>query len=78
MTKLYIQEILKYHDVPKSIISDRDSRFTSNFWKSSQKALGTTLSLSTAYHPETDGQFEMIIQTPEDKTRVCAMDFGSA
>ncbi|XP_073286060.1 uncharacterized protein [Primulina huaijiensis] len=63
MARLYIQENLKYHAVPTSIVSDRDPRFTSRFWGSFQKALGTTLSLSTAYHPETDGERQ--VQGPE-------------
>ncbi|GJW72935.1 putative reverse transcriptase domain-containing protein [Tanacetum coccineum] len=47
--------IVARHGIPVSIICDRDGRFTSNFWRSFQKALGTDLSMSTAYHPETDG-----------------------
>nr|GFB71102.1 putative reverse transcriptase domain-containing protein [Tanacetum cinerariifolium] len=58
LARLYINEIKARHGVPVSIISDRDSYFTSRFWKSLQKALGTQLDLSTAYHPETDGQIE--------------------
>ncbi|GKB30068.1 reverse transcriptase domain-containing protein [Tanacetum coccineum] len=54
------------HGVPVSIISDRDSRFASGFWGSLQKALGTEINMSTAYHPETDGQSERTIQTLED------------
>nr|GEV77283.1 putative reverse transcriptase domain-containing protein [Tanacetum cinerariifolium] len=56
LARLYINEIIARHGVPVSIISDRDSYFTSRFWKSLQKALGTRLDLSTAYHPETNGQ----------------------
>nr|GEV19871.1 putative reverse transcriptase domain-containing protein [Tanacetum cinerariifolium] len=56
LARLYINEIIARHGVPMSIISDRDSYFTSRFWKSLQKALGTRLDLSTAYHPKTDGQ----------------------
>nr|GEY86560.1 putative reverse transcriptase domain-containing protein [Tanacetum cinerariifolium] len=63
--KFCINEIKARHDVPVSIISDRDSYFTSRFWESLQKALGTRLDLSTAYHPETDGQSERTIQTLE-------------
>ncbi|GKC03897.1 putative reverse transcriptase domain-containing protein, partial [Tanacetum coccineum] len=59
-----------------SIICDRDGRFTSNFWKSFQKALGTDISMSIAYHPETDGQSERTIQTLEDMLRACVIDFG--
>nr|GEV66124.1 putative reverse transcriptase domain-containing protein [Tanacetum cinerariifolium] len=76
LARLYINEIVARHDVPFSIISDRDSYFTSRFWQSLQKALGTRLDLSTAYHPETDGQSERTIQTLEDMLRACAMDFG--
>ncbi|GJU30583.1 putative reverse transcriptase domain-containing protein [Tanacetum coccineum] len=57
-------------------MSNRDSYFTSRFWQSLQKALGTRLDLSTAYHPETDGQSECTIQTLEDMLRACAIDFG--
>ncbi|GJT11698.1 putative reverse transcriptase domain-containing protein [Tanacetum coccineum] len=59
-----------------SIISDRDGRFTSHFWKSLNKALGTRLDMSTAYHPKTDGQSERTIQTLEDMLRACVLDFG--
>nr|GEX12670.1 putative reverse transcriptase domain-containing protein [Tanacetum cinerariifolium] len=59
-------ENLERHGPPVSIISDRDSLFTSRFWETLQKALGTQLNLSTAYHPETDGQSERTIQTLED------------
>ncbi|GJW13358.1 putative reverse transcriptase domain-containing protein [Tanacetum coccineum] len=76
LTRLYINEIIARHGVPVSIISDRDSYFTSRFWQSLQKALGTRLDLSTAYHLETDGQSERIIQTLEDMLRACAIDFG--
>ncbi|GJT73225.1 putative reverse transcriptase domain-containing protein [Tanacetum coccineum] len=56
---------------------DRDSLFTSRFWKSLQEAMGTQLDMSTAYHPETDGQSERTIQTLEDMLRACVIDFGS-
>nr|GEY41536.1 putative reverse transcriptase domain-containing protein [Tanacetum cinerariifolium] len=59
-----------------SIISDRDSHFTSRFWQSMQKVLGTQLDMSTTYHPETDGKSERTIQTLEDMLRACAIDFG--
>ena len=54
--KLYIREIVRLHGVPISIISDRDPQFTTQFWKSFQKAMGAQLSMSTAFHPQTDGQ----------------------
>ena len=58
---IYINEIVSRHGVPLNIISDRDGRFTSHFWKSLQRALGTRLDLSTAYHPQTNGQTERTI-----------------
>nr|GFC03576.1 reverse transcriptase domain-containing protein [Tanacetum cinerariifolium] len=58
LARLYLREIVSKHGVPLSIISDHDSHFTSTFWQSLKKALGTQLDLSTAYHPQTDGQSE--------------------
>ncbi|GJW83387.1 putative reverse transcriptase domain-containing protein [Tanacetum coccineum] len=69
LAKLYIDEIVARHGVPASIIFDRDGRFTSRFWQTMQKALGTRLDMSTAYHPQTDGQSERTIQTLEDMLR---------
>ncbi|GJR62464.1 putative reverse transcriptase domain-containing protein [Tanacetum coccineum] len=66
------------HGVPVSIISDRDGRFASHLWKALQEALCTKLHMSTAYHPETDGQSERTIQTLEDMLRACVMDFGGS
>ncbi|GKA09046.1 putative reverse transcriptase domain-containing protein [Tanacetum coccineum] len=76
LMKLYMKEVVTRHGVPVSIISDRDGRFTSLIWKALHKALGTRLDLSTAYHPETDGQSERTIQTLEDMLRACVLDFG--
>ncbi|GJX64552.1 reverse transcriptase domain-containing protein, partial [Tanacetum coccineum] len=76
LTRLYIKEIVSRHGVPISIISDRDSHFTSRFWQSLQSALGTQLDMSTTYHPETDGQSERTIQTLKDMLRACVIDFG--
>ncbi|GJY25519.1 putative reverse transcriptase domain-containing protein [Tanacetum coccineum] len=64
------------YGIPASIICDRDGRFTSTFWRSFQKALGTDISMSTAHHPETNGQSERTIQTLEDMLRACVIDFG--
>ncbi|GJT16912.1 putative reverse transcriptase domain-containing protein [Tanacetum coccineum] len=74
--KLYMKEVVTQHGVPVSIISDRDGRFTSLFWKALNKALGTRLDMSTAYHPETDGQSERTIQTLKDMLRAWVLDFG--
>ncbi|GKB56611.1 putative reverse transcriptase domain-containing protein [Tanacetum coccineum] len=75
LARLYLNEIVARHGVPISIISDRDSRFTSRFWQSMQEALGTRLDMSTAYHPQTDGQSERTIQTLEYMLRACVLDF---
>nr|GFA29956.1 putative reverse transcriptase domain-containing protein [Tanacetum cinerariifolium] len=76
LARIYLKEVVTSHEIPISIISDRDPRFASNFWRSLQNALGTRLDMSTAYHPETDGQSERTIQTLEDMLRACAIDFG--
>ncbi|GKC22755.1 putative reverse transcriptase domain-containing protein [Tanacetum coccineum] len=76
LTQQYVKEIICRHGVPVSIISDRDSRFASGFWRSLQKALGTDVNMSTTYHPKTDGQSERIIQTLEDMLWACVIDFG--
>ncbi|GJU69282.1 putative reverse transcriptase domain-containing protein [Tanacetum coccineum] len=73
---MYLKEVVTRHGIPVSIICDRDPRFASNFWRSLQNALGTNLDMSTAYHPQTDGQSERTIQTLEDMLRACAIDFG--
>nr|GEW43737.1 hypothetical protein [Tanacetum cinerariifolium] len=75
LARLYLNEIVARHGVSILIISDRDSRFTSRFWQSMQEALGTRLEISTAYHPQTDGQSERTIQTLEDMLKVCVLDF---
>nr|GEV81920.1 putative reverse transcriptase domain-containing protein [Tanacetum cinerariifolium] len=78
LAQLYLKEIICRHGVHVSIISDRDNLFTSRFWETLQKALGIQLSLSTAYHPKTDGQSERTIQTLEHMLRACAIDFGNS
>ncbi|GKC67080.1 putative reverse transcriptase domain-containing protein, partial [Tanacetum coccineum] len=75
LARIYINEIVARHGMPVSIISDRDGRFTSQFWQTLQKALGTRLDMSTTYHPQTDWQSECTIQTLEDMLRACVFDF---
>ena len=72
--RLYIREIVRLHGVPISIVSDRDRRFTTHFWKSFQKAVGTRLTMSTTFHPQTDGQSERTIQVLEDMLRAFVLD----
>ncbi|GKA81979.1 putative reverse transcriptase domain-containing protein, partial [Tanacetum coccineum] len=76
LTRQYLKEVVSRHGVPVLIISDRDSKFTSHFWKLLNEALGTQLDVSTTYHPQTDGQSERTIQTMEDMLRACVIDFG--
>ncbi|GJY12036.1 putative reverse transcriptase domain-containing protein [Tanacetum coccineum] len=75
LARLYLKEVVARHGIPVSIICDRDPRFAI-LWRSLQNALGTNLDMSTAYHPQTDGQSERTIQTLEDMLRACAIDFG--
>ena len=71
--RLYIQEIVRLHGVSVSIVSDKDPRFTSHFWKSFQRAMGSQLMMSTAFHPQTDGQLERTPQMLEDMLRACVL-----
>ncbi|PHT87829.1 hypothetical protein T459_09935 [Capsicum annuum] len=72
---LYIQELVRLHEVSLSVISDRGTQFASQFFRAFQKGLGTQVHLSSAFHPQTDGQVERTIQTLEDMLRACALDF---
>ena len=76
LARLYISEVVRLHGVPLSIISDRGILFTSKFWRTLQAELGTRLDLSTAFHPQTDGQSERTIQVLEDMLRACVIEFG--
>jgi len=75
LAELYIKEIVRLHNVPISIVSNRDTKFASQFWYGFQTAMGTELNLSTAFHPQTNGQSERTIQTLEDMLRACALDY---
>ncbi|GKF13101.1 putative reverse transcriptase domain-containing protein [Tanacetum coccineum] len=75
LARMYLKVVVAWHGIPVLIISDHDGIFASNFWRLLQKALGTTLAMSTAYHPETDGQSERTIQTLEDMLRTYVIDF---
>ncbi|GKF16989.1 putative reverse transcriptase domain-containing protein, partial [Tanacetum coccineum] len=77
LARMYLKEVVTRHVILVSIICDRDGRFASKFWRLLQKALGTSLNISTAYHPETDGQSERTIQILEDMLRACVIDFGN-
>ena len=75
MARLYVKEVVRLHGVPASIVSDRDTRYTSHLWRGLQEALGTKLNFSTAFHPQTDGQTERTNQILEDMLRACVLDF---
>ena len=74
IAQIFLKEIIRLHGVPRKIISDRDARFTSRFWKSLLQSMGTQLNFSTTYHPETDGQTERVNQVLEDMLRMYVMD----
>lgn len=69
VAQIFFKEIVRHHGVPQAIVSDRDPRFMSNFWQSLWKELGSKLKMSTAYHPQTDGQTERSNRTLEDMLR---------
>ena len=70
--------IVCLHGVPRSIVSDRRTQFTSKFWNQLHETLGTRLEFSTSFHPQTDGQTERVNQILEDMLRACALDYGSS
>ncbi|TYK14163.1 ty3-gypsy retrotransposon protein [Cucumis melo var. makuwa] len=73
--QLYMSEIARLHGVPVSIVSDRDARFTSKFWKGLQAVTGTRLDFSTTFHPQTNGQTKRLNQVLGDMLRACALEF---
>eukprot|EP00253_Pinus_taeda_P016910 PITA_16910 len=70
---IFMQNVFRLHGLPKTIISNRDVKFTSAFWRALFAELGTQLNFSTAYHPQTDGQTERVNQMVEDMLRACVM-----
>jgi hypothetical protein len=74
VTDIFIKDVARLHGIPKTIVSDRDSKFTSNFWKGLFKGFGTNLRFSTSYHPESDGQTERVNRVIEDMLRMFVMD----
>lgn len=66
VARVFIKEIVRLHGFPRRILSDRDAKFTSKFWKALFKAIGTELNMSTAFHPKSDGQSERVNQVIED------------
>jgi IS30 family transposase len=78
LAELYISRIVCLHVVPKKIVSDRGTQFTSRFWQKLHEAMDTKLNFSLAYHPQTDGQTERTNQILEDMLRACALKHGGS
>ncbi|WVZ93750.1 hypothetical protein U9M48_039707 [Paspalum notatum var. saurae] len=78
LAELYISRIVCLHGVPKKIVSDRATQFTSHFWKRLHESMDTRLNFSSAYHPQTDGQTERTNQILEDMLRACAIQYGTS
>ena len=74
IVEIFMKEIFKLHGLPKAIVSNRDVKFTSNFWKGMFTYLGKKLNFSTAYHPQTDGKTERVNQVLKDMLRMYVMD----
>ncbi|GJS61875.1 putative reverse transcriptase domain-containing protein [Tanacetum coccineum] len=77
LVRMYLKEVVARHGIRVLIIYDHHPRLASNFWRSVQKALGTSWDMSTAYHSQTDEQSDRTIQTLEDMLRACAINFGN-
>jgi transposase InsO family protein len=78
LAELYMAQIVCLHGVPKKIVSDRGSQFTSRYWKKLHESLDTRLNFSSVYHPQTDGQTERTKQVLEDMLRACALKHGGS
>jgi hypothetical protein len=76
LAELYMSGIMCLHGVPKKIMSDRGSQFTSKFWEKLHESMDTKLNFSSAYHPQTDGQTERTNQILEDMLRACVLKYG--
>ena len=73
IANIFMREIFRLHGIPKTVISDRDVKFTSAFWKTFFTGLGTQINFNTSYHPQTDGQIERVNQVLEDMLRMYVM-----
>jgi transposase InsO family protein len=78
LAELYMSIIMCLHGVPKKIMSDRGSQFTSKFWEKLHESMDTRLNFGSAYYPQTDGQTERTNQILEDMLRVCALKYGKS
>ena len=78
LAKIYMTRIVCLHGVPRTIVSDRGTQFTSKFWNQLHQALGTRLEFSIAFHPQSDGRTKRVNQVLEDMLRACALDYGAS
>jgi hypothetical protein len=78
LAELHMSRIMCLHGVPKKIVSDRGSQFTSKFWEKLRESMETKLNFSSAYHPQADGQTERTKQILEDMLRACALKYGKS
>ncbi len=74
--EIYVDQIVRLHGIPKTIISDRGALFVARFWEQLQESLGTQVIRSSAYHPQTNGQTERVNQILEDMLRACVLHYG--
>jgi hypothetical protein len=74
IAEIFMKEIARLHGILRTIVSDRDTKFTSNFWRGLFKGFGTNLNFSTTYHPQTDGKIERVNRIIEDMLRMYVMD----
>jgi transposase InsO family protein len=77
LAQLYVNNIVRLHGAPQTIVSDRGTQFTSKFWEHLQHAMGTNLRFSIAYHPQTDGQSERVNQILKDMLCACVLSYGA-
>jgi hypothetical protein len=74
--EIYIDQVIRLHGIPRTIVSDRGAPFVARFWEQLQESLGTHVIRSSAYHPQTDGQTERVNQILEDMLRACVLHYG--
>jgi hypothetical protein len=74
--EIYVDQIVRLHGIPKTIVSDRGALFVARFWEQLQESLGTHVIRSSAYRPQTDGQTERVNQILEDMLRACVLHYG--
>jgi hypothetical protein len=77
LAELYVDNILKLHGAPRSIVSDRGPQFTAQFWKSLHASMGTELNYNIAFHPQMDGETERVNLVLEDLLRACVLTYRS-